>query len=158
MKESLFYKIASTALFQEENRLDSFCKTLDQSPEEKKAKIAEYKCAKFRHATVCRIYMLLYHGNRVYQMSAIHVDIENKLKERTEYFSLVENASTDEKIDFKLYYGISAIAEELLVQSQKKLETANDWEKIELEERIGGLQFAKACLDEAWERRKEVIQ
>ena len=105
MKESLFYKNASTALFQEKNRLDFFCKTLDQAPKEKKAKIAEYKCAKFRYATVCRIYMLLYHGNRVYQMSAIHLDIENTLKQREEYSVILENAPIDEKLDFKLYYG-----------------------------------------------------
>jgi len=40
----------------------------------------------------------------------------------------------------------------------KGLSNAGDWEKIELEERIGGLKFAKECLDEAWQRRKEVIQ
>lgn len=30
--------------------------------------------------------------------------------------------------------------------------------QIALEERIGGLNFAKECLNEAWQRRKEVIQ
>ena len=30
------------------------------------------------------------------------------------------------------------------------------WERVELEERIGGLQFAMVCLDEAWQRRGEV--
>ena len=37
---------------------------------------------------------------------------------------------------------------------KRKLPHASDWEKIELEERIGGLQFAKACLDEAWDKRE----
>ncbi len=30
------------------------------------------------------------------------------------------------------------------------------WEAIELNERIGGFRFAKACLAEAWQKRKEV--
>ena len=30
-----------------------------------------------------------------------------------------------------------------------------DGEKVELAERIGGLQFAKECLDQAWLHRKE---
>ena len=55
-----------------------------------------------------------------------------------------------------LYYSMVAFAERELTELNKKLENANDWEKIELEERIGGLKFAKECLDEAWRRRKEV--
>ncbi|MBQ2999146.1 MAG: hypothetical protein IJD64_01660 [Clostridia bacterium] len=102
--------------------------------------------------------MLLYHGNRVYQSSAIHIDIENRLKQSTDVLAILENASDEEKIDSKLYYGISAIAEDILVDLQKKISVATDWEKIELDERIGGLQFAKACLDEAWQKRKDVIE
>lgn len=158
MKESFFYKNASEALFRERDRLISFCETLDKSPKDKKQKIAEYKCAKYRCATVGRICMLLYHGNRVYQSSAIHIDIENRLKQSTDVLAILENASDEEKIDSKLYYGISAIAEDILVDLQKKISVATDWEKIELDERIGGLQFAKACLDEAWQKRKDVIE
>ena len=157
MKESLFYKVASKALFQETERLDSFCEQLDRSPDEKKQKIAEYKCAKFRKASVMRICMLLYHGNRVYQSYAIDIDIENHLKQRTDYSYLIENAPNDEKIEFKLYYGISEIIEELLSQLQKKTENATDWENIEVEERMDGLKFAKKCLDAAWQKRKDVI-
>lgn len=156
MTESVFYTLAVESLGKECNRLNEYTAALDKNPAEKKARIAEYKCAKYRQASVRRIFMLLYHGNRVYQVPAIDLNIENQLKQREDYLSLVENASTDEKIEFKLYYGISAIAEELYSQLQKKLENATDWEKIELEERIGGLRFAIECLDEAWGKRKDV--
>jgi len=49
-----------------------------------------------------------------------------------------------------------AFSERELNQLNEKIQNANDWEKIELEERIGGLKFAKECLDEAWRKRKEV--
>ena len=39
----------------------------------------------------------------------------------------------------------------------QKLIYATDWEKVELEERIDGLNFAIECLNEAWEKRKDVI-
>ena len=35
-----------------------------------------------------------------------------------------------------------------------KLNGATDWEVVELNERISGLEFAKVCLDEAWQERK----
>ena len=38
---------------------------------------------------------------------------------------------------------------------EAKFENATDWQKIELEERIGGLRFAKECLDKTWLSRKE---
>ena len=50
-----------------------------------------------------------------------------------------------------------AFAEKELAQLNEKIQNANDWEKIELEERIDGLKFSKECLDEAWQRRKDVI-
>ena len=50
-----------------------------------------------------------------------------------------------------------AFAERELAELNKKIQNATDWEKIELEERIGGLEFAKECLNEAWQRRKDVI-
>ena len=44
-----------------------------------------------------------------------------------------------------------------LTELNKKIQNATDWEKFELKERIDGLKFAKECLDEAWQRRKDVI-
>ena len=36
---------------------------------------------------------------------------------------------------------------------ESKLPHASDWEAVELTERMDGLKFAKACLDEAWDQR-----
>ena len=44
---------------------------------------------------------------------------------------------------------------EALAELEEKIPYATDWEKVELEERIGGLRFAKECLDKAWLSRKE---
>ena len=157
--DSAFFLIANDLLGKESKRLCDFTDALDKDPLQKKQKIAEYKCAKYRYAAVERIHMLLFHGNRVYRLSDRnkHIDIENSLEQREEYLLQVENAPQNEKIDFKLYYGITGIVGELLTGLEERLSNANDWEKIELEERIGGLKFAKECLNEAWQRRKDVI-
>ena len=54
-----------------------------------------------------------------------------------------------------LNYGVTAFADAEIDKLKSKLPLATDWEKIELEERIGGLLFAKECLDEAWMKRKD---
>ena len=156
--DSTFFRIANDLLHNEAKRLFDFTDALDKDPLQKKQKIAEYKCAKYRYAAVERVHMLLFHGNRVYRLSDRnkHIDIENSLEQREEYLLQVENAPQNEKIDFKLYYGITGIVGELLT-GLEKIQNATDWEKIELEERIGGLEFAKECLNEAWQRRKDVI-
>ena len=160
MGNSRFFQIALERIDTETKKLKSFCDALDKDSVAKKKKIAEYKCAKYRYAAIERIHMLLYHGNRVYRLSDRnkHIDIENSLAQREEYLLQVENAPENEKIDVKLYYGITGIVGELLSGFEERLSRANDWEKIELEERISGLKFAQECLDEAWKRRKEVIQ
>ena len=157
--DSTFFRIANDLLHKECKRLCDFTDSLDKAPLQKKENIAEYKCAKYRYAAVERVHMLLFHGNRVYRLSDRnkHIDIENSLEQREEYLLQVENAPQNEKIDFKLYYGITGIVGELLTRLEERLSNANDWEKVEIEERIGGLNFAKECLNEAWQRRKEVI-
>ena len=74
-----------------------------------------------------------------------------------EFLEFYENAPDNKKRDYALYYGVLAFANDEIAKLEEKLTNASDWEKIELEERIGGLQFAKVCLDEAWQRRKDVI-
>ena len=71
---------------------------------------------------------------------------------------MYDSALTDEKPDYSLYYAMLIFTENEIAKLQSKLGNSTDWEKVELEERIGGLQFAKECLDEAWQRRKEVIE
>jgi hypothetical protein len=78
-------------------------------------------------------------------------------REHDEYLTLYEAAPTNEKPDHSLYYSMVAFAEREFTELNKKIQNATDWEKIELEERIDGLKFAKECLDEAWQRRKDVI-
>ena len=155
-EDSVFYISAIESLGKEEQRLADFTDALDNDPAQKKDRIAEYKCAKYRNASVSRIHNLLYHGNRVYRKPAIHLEIEDCINSNDEILTLCNKAADNEKLDCKLYYGISYIAQERIEMCLKELENANDWEKIELEERIGGMQFAKECLDEAWQKRKEV--
>ena len=84
-------------------------------------------------------------------------DINDLFVSVPEYVALYENAADEEKQDFALYYGHIAFADSEIAKLKQKLESATDWEKVELKERIGGLSFAKECLNEAWERRKDVI-
>lgn len=152
--ERAFYAYAHEALHAESQRLEAQILHFDQKPDEKKAHMADYKCLRFRCASVDSICMMLYHGNRVYRRPAVHLDIENCLATRPDYLAICECAPADERIDYKLYYGISAHIESKLAEHEADLSHASDWEKIELEERIGGLQFAKVCLDEAWAKRE----
>ena len=57
-----------------------------------------------------------------------------------------------------MYYSDSVLSEREIAELKSKSANATDWEKIELDERIGGLEFAKSCLDEAWKKRKEAIK
>ena len=151
--ERAFYAYAHEALYAESQRLTMRIQHFDQNPADKKANMADYKCLRFRCASVDSIYMMLYHGNRVYRRPAVHLDIENSLAARPDYLSICESAPASELIDYKLYYGISAHIESKLAEHEAKLPHATDWETVELTERMGGLRFAKACLDEAWDKR-----
>ena len=152
--ERAFYAYAHEALHAESQRLEAQILHFDQKPDEKKAHMADYKCLRFRCASVNSICRMLYHGNRVYRRPAVHLDIENCLAGRPDYLSICESAPDEERIDYKLYYGISAHIESKLAEYEAGLAHAADWEAVELEERMGGLQFAKACLDEAWDKRE----
>ncbi len=153
-KDSAFYAYSHEALYAESQRLEALIQHFDQNPTEKKANMADYKCLRFRRASVDSIHMMLYHGNRVYQRSAVHVDIENSLAARPDYLSICGSAPTNEIIEYKLYYGITAFIESKMNEYEDSLLHASDWEKVELTERIGGLRFAQACLDEAWSKRE----
>ena len=161
--DSLFFLRANEALGRECARLCDFTKMLDNSPLEKKANIAEYKCAKYRYSEVSTVHAQLemnhFHRkqhNLEYSNYVIQF-FSDKLKERRNYFSLYENAPENEKPDYSLYYALLTMAENEIARHQAKIINATDWEKVELEERIGGLSFAIECLNEAWEKRKDVI-
>lgn len=153
MENTIFYTDAYNALYAESQRLAIQIQHFDQNPTEKKDNMADYKCLRFRSASVDSIRMMLYHGNRVYRLPGVHLIIENALNTRPDYLSICESAPASELIDYKLYYGISAHIESKLAEHEAKLPHASDWETVELTERMGGLRFAKVCLDEAWSQR-----
>ena len=162
--DSTFFRIANDLLHKECKCLCDFTDALDKDPLQKKQKIAEYKCAKYRYAAVSLIHSTVYNNNRCRKLHNIEYShhllqpFDEIFREYDEYLTFYEAAPTNEKPDYSLYYSMVAFAERELAELNKKIQNATDWEKIELEERIGGLEFAKECLNEAWQRRKEVIQ
>ena len=162
--DSTFFRIANDLLHNEAKRLCDFTDDLDKDPLQKKQKIAEYKCAKYRYAAVSLVHSTVYNNNRCRKLHNIEYShyllqpFDEIFREYDEYLTLYEAAPANEKPDYSLYYSMVAFAERELAQLNEKIQNANDWEKIELEERIGGLNFVKECLNDAWQRRKEVIE
>ena len=161
MGNTRFFEIALEMINTETKRLENFCNVLDKDPIAKKNKIAEYKCAKYRYAGATNVWCRFFHSHRVAGRNAETHYLIPQLNDIfiaiPEYVALYENAPDCEKQDYALYYGTVAFADSEIAELKAKFENATDWQKIELEERIGGLKFAKECLDEAWQRRKDVI-
>ena len=161
MGNSRFFEIALEMINTETKKLENFCDVLDKDPIAKKNKIAEYKCAKYRYAGATNVWCRFFHSHRVAGRNAETHYLIPQLNDIfiaiPEYVTLYENAPDSEKQDYALYYGTVAFADSEIAELEAKFENATDWQKIELEERIGGLEFAKECLNEAWQRRKDVI-
>ena len=161
MSDSIFYLRAEAALHRESQRLCKFTDSLDENPAEKKKQIAEYKCAKYRYASVSLIHSTLYNNNRCYQLYNLKyshhllLPFDELFRKNADYLAFYESAPEEEQPDYSLYYGMVAFADEELEKYESKIAHATDWERIELEERIGGLEFAKECLSEAWKKRKD---
>ena len=161
--DSAFFLLANEALRKECQRLCDFTDALDKDPAQKKVRIAEYKCAKYRYAAVSTVHALLQINNNrrkdhnIEYSHYVLLSFDEIFRERAEYFALYESAPANEKPDYSLYYALVAMTETEIAGMEEKLPSAGDWEKVELEERIGGWNFAKECLDGAWQRRKEVI-
>lgn len=162
MNNSRFYHTAIERINAETKRLDDFCDALDKDPAERKSKITEYKCAKYRYAGVTNAWWALFHSYRTAERSEnnhyLVPEVNDVFITFPEYVALFDHAPDREKRDYALYYGVIAVIESKIAEITVKLPFATDWEKIELEERAGGLLFAKECLDEAWEKRKEAIK
>ena len=162
--DSSFFRIANDLLHKECKRLCDFTDALDKDPLQKKQKIAEYKCAKYRYAAVSLIHSTVYNNNRCRKLHNIEYShyllqpFDEIFKECTEHLALYKSAPDNEKPDFSLYYAMLEFTKREIAKLKEKNQNANDWEKVEIEERIGGLNFAKECLNEAWQRRKEVIE
>lgn len=160
--DSTFFLLANALLEKECKRLCDFTDALDKDPAQKKACMAEYKCAKYRFAAVSFIHNTVIQHNRCRKLQNMEVfhylllPFDEIFKEQTAYLDLYESAPADEKPDHSLYYAMLALADQEISGYEAKLENASDWERVELEERIDGLRFSKVCLDEAWQRRMEV--
>ena len=161
--DSTFYLLANDSLKKECKRLENFTESLDKDPSQKKEQIAKYKCAKYRYASVSLIHSTVYNNNECrtqFNLAYSHFLLRpfgEMLQEHAKHFALYKAAPANEKPDYSLYYAMLIFIQKELSDLEEKLTNATDWEKIELEERIGGLQFAKVCLDEAWQKRKDVV-
>ena len=159
MVNTKFYKLANEALSHECARIERFTDALDKNSAAKKEQIAEYKCAKYRYATVSLIHASIHNINRcrgLHDMSAFHhllLPFDELFKQHGDYLALYDAADDADKPDYSLYYAMLAFIESETAKLESKLPHASDWETVELTERIGGLKFAKACLDEAWDQR-----
>lgn len=161
--DSAFFLAANELLEKECQRICAFTDFLDADPAQKKARIAEYKCAKYRYATVSLIHSTVINNNRcrkLHNLESTHyllLPFDEIFKGQAEALALYEAASDAQKPDYSLYYAICAFAEQELAVLEEKRPHASDWESVELEERIGGFRFAKECLDKAWQHREGVI-
>ncbi len=157
-----FYNAAYEAMREECRRICLFTDALDQNPTEKKQKIAEYKCAKYRYAAVSLIESTIYNNDRCrkrFNLAYSHhllLPFDEIFKEQPEHVAEYETLPTEEQPDYSLYHAIRAFTVREIGKLEGKQPLANDWEKIELGERLGGLRFSLACLDEAWQKRGEV--
>lgn len=152
-----FYREAFGMISEEIERLDSFTSQLDKAPNEKKERIAEYKCAKYRYAAISNIQSMIYHSHRLsHKLTSTHhllLPVDEILKKRPELLDACESAPVGEEEDYGLYYGMVAFTDELLSECEEKLPNATEWEKIELSERISGYKYSKECLYEAWKKK-----
>ena len=160
--DSAFYRLVNNLLSVECKRLCYFTESLDNDLLLKKEKIIEYKCAKYRYAAVSLIHSVIYNNHKFRKEKNLEAS-HYLLQPFDEYFKskdeiLVGFTSTPlyERPDYSLYFGILSFVDSELRELISNLQTANDFEKIELQERADGLRFAKDCLHAAWERRKEV--
>ncbi len=159
--DSVFYTLAYNTTKKEVDRLEAFCESLDRNPQLKKEQMAEYKCAKYRYAGISALHSVLYNNNECRKRHDLQysryllVYAEAALKAHGEYLVLYEAAPESEKPDYSLYYGVLAFAQAQIAELEAKMPLANDWEAVELSERIGGWRFGTECLTEAWEKRGE---
>ncbi len=153
MKENIFYETAYNLIHKEIEPFESLCNELDENREEKEKRTVEYKCAKYRLSALHRISNMLFHGKNVIECGCTHIDIETSLNAHSEYLTLYTDAHEDEKKEYKLYYGIKAYTEDKIEELNEKLKKADDWEGVEIKEKLEGYRFALSALDKGWERK-----
>lgn len=144
MVNTKFYKLADEALSHECARIESFTDALDKDSAAKKEQIAEYKCAKYRYATISAVHASMHNINRcrgLHDLSAFHyllMPFDMLFKQHEDYVALYEAADDSDKPDFSLYYAMLAFIADETAKLESKLPHASDWETVELTERMGG--------------------
>ena len=163
-EDSMFFTLSNDMLGKECKRLCDFTEALDNDPLKKTENIAEYKCAKYRYASVSLVYSILYNNNLYRKQQDLEKShyllkpFDEVFRECREYYDSYDVISVNEKPDYSLYCVLIAIIDKQLTELKVKLIDTNDYERIELEERAGGLLYARECLDEAWQKRKDVAK
>lgn len=157
IKNSGFYHKAFDAMEQETLRLCHFTDSLDKDPAMKEKNMAEYKCAKYRYAGLLRIQVAFYQNYRL-MCSLDNPDflssyLEDALARRPEFVEICEKADIRDKAETKWYYATLAYVDEAISEEAQKISAADDWEKIEVQQRIDGFRFAKQCLEDGWNER-----
>ena len=157
-----FYTLAYEAMRDECRRICAFTDALDKNPVEKKQKIAEYKCAKYRYAAVSLIESTIYNNHRCrtqHNLANFHhllLPFDEIFRELPDKVAEYDTLPAEEQPDYSLYHAIRVFTVREINKLEGKLPLASDWETVELNERLGGLRFSLACLDKAWEKRGEV--
>ncbi len=162
MDNSRFFQIAGELINTETKKIKCFCDELDKDPIAKKNQIIEYKCAKYRYAGATNVWALFSLNYRVAESNTkthyLIPQLNDIFVATPGYMAFYDDAPDSEKRDYALYYGTIAFVDSEIAKHESRILNAADWEKVELEERIGGLRFAKECLSEAWQQRKEVME
>ena len=160
MKQTDFFIQAIEAMQRECQRLEAITGELDKQPSERKAHMAEYKCAKYRYAGVSNIQSIFYHSHRVAESLAhthyLPPHMEPLFLASPAWVEAYKAADETDRPDIALMGATLAFTEDKITENRQKRAHANDWEAVELDQRLGGYEFAKACLLEAWNNRTEV--
>ena len=159
MKQTAFFMQATEAMRRECERLEAITGEWDKQPAERKAHMAEYKCTKYRYAGVSNIQVIFFHSHRVAESFAhahyLPPHMEPLLLASPDWVEAYNTADEADRPDIALMGATLAFTEDKITENRQKRAHANDWEAVELDERLGGYEFAKACLIEAWNNRKD---
>ena len=100
MSNSRFYQLAIERINAERKRLDDFCEALDKNPMERKSKITEYKCARYRYAGLTNVWWALFHSHRTAERNVENHYLDPSINDVfitvPEYVVLYDNASEGE--------------------------------------------------------------
>ena len=159
MKQTAFFIQAVEAMRRECERLEAITGEWDKQPAERKAHMAEYKCAKYRYAGISNIEAIFFHSHRVAEsFSNTHYlppHMEPLLLASPDWVEAYNTADEADRPDVALMGATLAFTEDKITENRQTRAHANDWEAVELDERLGGYEFAQACLIEAWNSRKD---